>query len=134
MLLGSDILTQDLDICIKLNKENLERLYAAVKELNPRYRMDPKLPTLTRELVTADSIKNLYLLTDLGVLDCLGSITGLGEFEEVDQYSKTFELEDFTVKTLYFDGLIKAKSAMGREKDKLTVLKLMAIKEKLGML
>ena len=65
-ILGSDLLTQDLEICIRLGPGNLDRLYDAIEDLHPRYRMHPGKPALTRDAATADAIKNLYLLTDVG--------------------------------------------------------------------
>ncbi len=132
MILGSDLLTQDLDVCVRLGDENLSRLYDAIEDLHPRYRMHPNKPALNREAFTADSIKNLYLLTDLGALDCLGSILGLGDYDIVLEYAREIRLVFGSVRTLDFDGLIKAKSAMNREKDRQTIQKLKAIREKLG--
>ncbi|WOO41113.1 hypothetical protein [Rubellicoccus peritrichatus] len=131
MLLGSDMLTQDLDICVRLSSENLNRIYDSVDDLNPRYRMGPDKKTITREMATADSIKNLYLQTDLGSLDCLGRIEGLGDYDLVLQYAREIKLDFGTIKTLDFDGLIIAKSALKRQKDILTVKKLEAIRSHL---
>ncbi len=131
MILGSDLLTQDLDVCIELNERNLHRLYDAIEDLNPRYRMHPQKPPLSREAATASSIKNLYLLTDLGSLDCLGSVLGLGEYAEVLRDSLEIELEFGKVRSLNFDGLLKAKSQLNRQKDQETIARLTAIRDKL---
>ena len=130
-ILGNDLLTQDLDVCVDLGSENMNRLYNAIADLNPRNRMDPTKRPIARAEATASSIKNLYLLTDLGPLDCLGSILGLGDFNSVQQYALQIELEFGPIQTLNFEGLIKAKSELGREKDRLTIQKLQAIREKL---
>ena len=61
---------------------------------------------------TAEGIKNLYLLTDMGQIDCLGSISGLGDFDGVIGYSRALVLDFGSVRLLDFEGLIKAKSAM----------------------
>jgi len=34
-----------------------------------------------------DSLKNLYLNTDLGILDCLSTVAGIGDYEQVLQQS-----------------------------------------------
>jgi len=132
MILGSDLLTQDLDVCIRLGSANLNRLYDAIEDLHPRYRMAPGKPALTRETATAESIKNLYLLTDTGQIDCLGFILGLGDYDAVLGYSREITMNFGSVRLLDFEGLIKAKSAMNREKDQLTINKLKAIRDKLG--
>ena len=132
MLLGSDMLTQDLDICIRLGQENQGKLFDAIEDLGPRHRMQPSALALTRETATSCTIQNLYLETSLGILDCLGGITGLGEYKEVLPLSRPLDLGGFKVRSLWFDGLIRAKEALGREKDKQAVLKLKAIQENLA--
>lgn len=132
MILGSDLLTQDLDVCVRLGERNLNRIYDAIEDLHPRYRMHPDKPALSRETATAASIKNLYLLTDLGAVDCLGTILGLGDYDAVLGHSRQIKLDFGVINTLDFDGLIQAKSALNREKDRLTIQKLKAIREKLG--
>lgn len=131
MMLGSDMLTQDLDICIRLGSENLSRVFDAVEDLEPRYRMHPDQPVVTRKMATAPALKNLYLSTQLGPLDCLGSIKGLGDFGEVVKFARPIALEFGEIFSLYFDGLIRAKYAMNREKDRQTIIKLKAIQEML---
>src|SRR5262245_22602036 len=68
---GVTLVTQDVDICCRFTKENLFRLQAVLAELHPRHRMTPqKLPLeLTDELCAR--LNNLYLETDLCMLDCL---------------------------------------------------------------
>ncbi len=130
-ILGSDLLTQDLDVCVSLSPDNLNRLYDAVEDLHPRYRMHPAKPALTREMATVDGIKNLYLLTDLGALDCLGTVLGLGDYDAVFAASREIKLRFGVIRTLDFDGLIRSKMALNREKDQLTIKKLKAIQERL---
>lgn len=132
MMLGCDLLTQDLDLCVRLGGTNLGRLYDAIEDLHPRYRMHPARPALSRETATADSIKNLYLLTDLGMVDCLGSIAGIGDFEAVLRCSREIDLDFGKVRLLDFDGLIRSKEALHREKDIPAIRRLKAIRERLG--
>ena len=74
VLHGASLVTLDLDICCRFSRENLLRLEAAVKDLHPRHRLTAsKLPfELTDEL--CGSLKNIYLNTDSGVLDCLSEV------------------------------------------------------------
>ncbi|MFN3410331.1 MAG: hypothetical protein ACK45B_15160, partial [Limisphaerales bacterium] len=66
----------------------MHRIEGALKDLHPRHRLTPKkLPLeLTDEL--CGRLKNLYSTTDLGVLDCLGSVTGVGDFDVVLEQSE----------------------------------------------
>src|SRR5450756_1639971 len=75
VLHGAALVTYDLDICCRFSRENLRKIETAVKDLHPRHRLTAnKLPLeLTDEL--CDSLKNIYLTTDLGVLDCLGAVS-----------------------------------------------------------
>src|SRR5512147_2718181 len=83
ILHGVSLVTFDLDLCCSFSLANLRRIEASVRDLHPCHRLTAnKLPLeLTDEL--ASRLKNLYLQTDLGKLDCLSEVTGLGGFEEV---------------------------------------------------
>ena len=74
LLYGAPLVTYDLDVCIRLTSQNFHRIEGAVRDLHPYHRLTPnKLPfELTDELCTR--LKNIYLQTDLGKLDCLGEI------------------------------------------------------------
>ena len=74
-------------------------------------------------------LKNLYLDTDDGRLDCLGTVLGIGGFAEVKRRSVEIELPFGRCRILALDALIEAKTAMGRPHDKEAVLQLTAIRE-----
>jgi hypothetical protein len=69
------------------------------------------------------------LKTDLGVVDCLGEVLGVGDFDEVLKNSIELELPYGNCRILDIDTLIKAKKAMNRNHDKITVMLLEKIKE-----
>jgi len=127
---GSTFVTQDIDICCDMALENLMRLQGAVADLNPVHRMTPaRVPLhLTPENCTA--FKNLYLDTDCGQLDCLGSVQGLGDFEAVSSNSVEIELSAGTCRVLSLDALIRAKEAMPRPRDEEAVMELKAIRRR----
>jgi len=129
VLHGISLVTLDLDICCRFNKENLRRMEAAVKDLHPRHRLTAnKLPLeLTDDL--CDRLSNIYLTTDLGMLDCLGSVAGIGDYEQVVQQSIPHSMSYGEFRILSLDALIAAKSAVGREKDLAAVKLLSAIRE-----
>lgn len=85
---------------------------------------------LNQEL--AERLHNLYLQTDLGSLDCLGNVTGLGDYDEVLRRSIRQSTSFGEFEILDLDALIAAKQAMGRERDMAAVLLLKAIKERSG--
>ena len=125
---GSTVLTRDMDICLPLGSENLEALLTAIEDLHPVHRMTPARPVFDRSSLTT-KWKNLYLDTDWGQLDCLGEVTGLGGYEEVHRHSEEVPLGSAMCRILTIDALIRAKEAMGRPKDRETVIQLRAIKE-----
>jgi hypothetical protein len=130
VLHGIALLTYDLDICCRLSRENLRRIESAVKDLHPYHRLVAnKLPLeLTDDL--CDRLKNVYLQTDWGILDCLGEVAGLGTYEQVLQHSITHQTSYGEFQVLTLDALIAAKEAAGREKDLFAVRLLRGLKEK----
>ena len=132
VLHGVSMMTFDLDICCRFNFENLNRLEMAVRDLHPHHRLTPnKIPLeLSEEL--ASRLKNLYLQTDLGKLDCLGEVAGVGDYEKVFERSEVKRMSYGDLRTLTIDALIDAKSAVGRPRDLEAVKQLQAIKERLS--
>ena len=130
VLHGASLVTLDLDICCRFSRENLRRIEAAVKDLHPRHRLTAnKLPfELTDEL--CGSLKNIYLNTDLGILDCLSEVAGIGNYEQVLRQSISHSLSYGEFRMLSLNALIAAKSAVGRGKDLDAVRLFQAIKEK----
>jgi hypothetical protein len=128
---GVTLVTTDLDICCRFVPENLYRIQAAVKDLHPCHRLAAnKLPLeLTDELYSR--LRNLYLQTDLGKLDCLGEVAGVGDYEAVQRNSVIFKLSYGEFRILNLDAAIASKEAVGRERDLAAVRQLRAIKERL---
>jgi len=126
---GGTWVTRDLDICCRFTEKNLLRIQAAAADLHPVHRMRPDLPLeLTPEICA--TLKNLYLKTDIGPLDCLGEVKGVGNFEEVWKHSVVAEFPFGECRVLDLDTLIKAKQAMNREHDIFTVKQLLAVKDR----
>jgi hypothetical protein len=127
---GASILTQDIDLCCPFTPENLLRIQEALEDLHPVWRMTPaRLPLhLTRE--NCKGLRNLYLETDWGQLDCLGTILGVGDYEAALAASLEIELPAGKCRILNLDALIQAKLAMGRARDKETVFQLRSIQER----
>jgi hypothetical protein len=73
---------------------------------------------------------NLFTLsTDLGAIDLLGEIKGVGAYNEVKAHSVQVEAFERTVWTLDLPTLIHAKRAAGREKDLLLLPELESLLE-----
>jgi hypothetical protein len=127
---GSPQITEDVDICIDLSPQNLHRLKKSLSDFNPVHRMHPSRPPFNEDGKKLESMKNIYLSTCLGQLDCIGEIKGIGRYVEAAKKSVTIKIRDKDILILSLDSLITSKEAMGRPKDKEAVLILKAIAEK----
>jgi hypothetical protein len=111
---GSETVTYDLDICYSRSGPNLRRLAEALAPFHPRPRDFPAdLPFLWDEA----TLRNGFLFTlqtDLGDIDLLGEVTGLGGYDALKANSIVVEAFERRVSTLDLGSLIKAA---GREKD-----------------
>jgi len=79
------------------------------------------------EFPKSGPIQNLYLRTDVGVVDILSSVLGVGDFGELRKNAENFEINGRVYHVISLQDLIVAKEAMGREKDLLAVKELRAI-------
>lgn len=130
MLHGSTLVTRDLDVCVVLSAENVARIREVFHDVRPRHRFSsPKLSFLDNP-EPGVALNNLYLETELGPIDLLGSIKGVGGFDRVREGSVEIELFGRRCRVISIEALIEAKQAMGREKDMIAVKELRAIAEK----
>ncbi len=125
---GSSLTTRDVDVCCRFTGENLMRIQHALAGLHPVHRMRPDFP-LNLTPGECEGLKNLYIKTDLGILDCLGAVLGVGEFEDVLKQSTEIKLPMGIIRLIDIDPLIKAKAAMGRPHDLITIQHLQAVKD-----
>ena len=75
-------------------------------------------------------MKNLNFETELGPIDFLGTILGIGDFERVRAASIEIELFGRPCRVISLQDLIQAKEALGRDKDVIAAKELRAIAEK----
>jgi hypothetical protein len=131
VLHGVPLVTFDLDVCCPFSPENVRRLEAAVKDLHPCHRLAARKPPLELSDELVARLENLYLQTDLGKLDCLSEVTGIGDYHAVLKCSVPQSTSYGEFRSLSLDALIVAKEALGRERDLAAVKLLRAIKDKL---
>jgi hypothetical protein len=125
---GCTYVTQDIDICCDFSPTNLLALQKAIWDLHPVHRMTPNRKKLRLTEKTCGQFKNLYLDTDIGQLDCLGFIDGIGDYQKVKGVSVLVQVQDMQLRVMRLDALIKAKKKMNRPHDKQAILQLEAIK------
>ena len=126
---GSSLVTRDLDICVALSDETVDRLRSILAEWNRKHRMTPNELSFL-DFPETGPLQNLYLRTDVGVIDILSSILGVGDFARVKETAEDFEIGGRVYHVISLDDLIAAKEAMGREKDLLAAKELRAIAAK----
>ena len=127
---GSSQVTRDLDICAVLTEENVELLRRALAAWNPRNRMPPQRLSFLKFPKPGERVNNLYLETDVGVVDILTSVLGLGDFARLKSAAEKFEIDGRICWVISLEDLIVAKEAVGRGKDKLTAVELRVIAAK----
>jgi hypothetical protein len=126
---GSILLTNDVDVCYSRDTPNLQKLATALRSVHARLRNAPEdLPFI----LDAETLKrglNFTFVTDIGDLDLLGEIRGVGHFDDVLADSLTVELFGYRFSVIDLGKLIVAKRAAGRPKDLIAVPELEALQE-----
>ncbi len=114
---GSAQLTRDLDICYERTPDNMKRLAEAIAPYHPRLRgAPPGLPFVFDQQTLAQGM-NFTLETDLGDIDLLGEVSGLGQYPEVSRDAVRVQLHGGYYRVASLEALIQSKRAAGRAKD-----------------
>lgn len=127
---GSTLMTQDLDVCCAFEPENLARLANALRGIRPAHRMTPSRRAVDLDGLPTAGLKNLYLETSLGQLDCLSEMSTLGTYAVVSGLADTITIRGGTCRILGIDALIRSKEALGRPRDLSAAIELRAIRER----
>jgi hypothetical protein len=124
---GSAFPTTDLDVCYARTPGNLEKLANALQSVHGRLRNAPKDLPFILDAETLRHGLNFTFSTDIGDLDLLGEIRGVGYYDDVLLGSLIFELLGHRFGVIDIEKLILAKRAAGRLKDMVTVAELEAL-------
>ncbi len=122
-------MTGDLDVCYGRSPDALEKLIAALAPLKPRLRGAPADLPFKWDTRTLLAGLNFTLDTELGPIDLLGEVAGIGQYKDALAASETLKLFDLPCRVLTLDALIRAKRASGRQRDKEHLIELEAMKE-----
>jgi predicted nucleotidyltransferase len=118
---GCTYVTQDVDICCDFSVPNLLKISKSLKRVHPVHRMTPNRLKLELNQSNASQFRNLYLDTDIGQLDCLSFVQGVGDYHKVKERSLLIEVEGVKMRVLNIEALIESKKAMNRPKDRLMI-------------
>jgi len=125
---GSPLVTQDLDICIAINEEQVGKLRAALQDLDPVHRMNPGFqPSFLSYPESLHGLKNIYLKTGFGILDAMSELKPIGDFSRIKSKAISISLYGFKCQVISLEDLITIKETMTRPKDKETLLYLKEI-------
>lgn len=127
---GSSRVTRDIDVCAVLTPENVQVLRQALAEWNPRHRMTAQRLSFLQHPSSDLPLKNLYLQTDVGVIDILTSVLGVGDFARLKENAEDLEIDGRRCWVISLEDLITAKEAVGREHDIQTAKELRIIAAK----
>lgn len=114
---GSALLTFDLDVAYSRSPENLERLAAALREMDARLRGAPEDVPFLLDARALAAGANFTFATDHGSVDILSDPAGAPPYQRLREDAITIEVAGRRVLVASLDHLIAMKSATGRAKD-----------------
>ena len=127
VLYGSTLVTNDVDICTIVSPETIDKLRNALRDLHPVHRMTHNRLSFLEHPRGNQTVDKLYLETDAGILDVLSRIDGVGDYERLKANAIEVMLGGHKCRVISLSDLIRAKEAVGRDKDLLAVKELRAI-------
>ena len=130
-LRGSPMMTGDVDICPARDRENLERLAEAFRNLHARLRGAPADAPFVLDGRTLEAGDHFTFATDSGPIDVLGTPAGTGGFADLDASATDEDLDGLIVRVASLDDLIRMKRAADRPQDRIAVEWLSALRDEL---
>lgn len=123
VLQGAPITTFDIDMLVKLDDANAEKLVGVLTELEAKFREQPRADEPTKMDILAGG--HLLLLTNCGPLGVLGFIGDQEKYEDFEDKIEEMTVGDLSIQVLELEELINQKQVLGRPKDQaaLRVLK-----------
>jgi hypothetical protein len=133
VLHGSSVMTSDADIVPARDDRNLERLAAALRDLDAQLRVpdgpavpfDPH-PALLRSMAT------LNTTTRCGDLDVTFSPAALDDYDALLAGSDAFDISGYRIHVAALGDIIRSKEAANRPKDQATLPILRALREEIA--
>lgn len=126
---GSTQATFDVHVCYAREQRNLVRVTQALRSVNATLRGALKDIPFILDEETLQRGLNFTFDTDIGSIDLLGEVRGVGGYAECLQNSNEMELFGYPFRVLSLRELIASKRAAGRKKDLVVLPELEAILE-----
>jgi hypothetical protein len=138
--LGASRLTEDADCVVRRERDNLERLASALRQLHARLRVarmnDDEARALPVQIdgVMLETTENSTWMTDAGPFDVLADLKDSDGrsviYEELLTRSLVVRGDGFVVHVASVDDLIAAKTFANRSKDREALPELIEIRER----
>lgn len=131
---GSSALTNDADICPDSHPENLERLVAALREMDARIRADAE-PEGLPFACDADFLSRMRLVnltTQFGDFDITFEPAGTDGYRDLAAHAVDFDIDGITVRVAALSDIIRSKETANRPKDKATLPILYALQDEIA--
>jgi len=128
---GSPLVTEDFDAVYARDRPNLDRVVAALRELEAKLRVqavDEDLP-FQLDAATLERGFNFTFETNAGDLDLLGLPAGVDGYDELLPNAVEMTMHGHQIRVASLDDLIRMKIAAGRPKDRAAVETLVALRD-----
>ena len=118
---GAPVTTHDVDIVHARTAENVVKLVAALGRLNARYRGRPVSSPLPPDAAALAGPGHSLFATDLGPLDCLGTIEGGMTYDDLLPLSIQIDLDGRRLNVLGLETIVRLKRGSTAAKDRLVL-------------
>jgi predicted nucleotidyltransferase len=129
---GSSQATFDVDVCYSRESSNLIRLTKALRSVKATLRGAPQNIPFILDEETLQRGLNFTFATEIGALDFLGEVKGVGAYRDCFLTSEEVKMFGHPFRVLSLEKLIDSKRAAGRPKDLLVLRELEAILKREG--
>ena len=133
VLHGSPTTTNDADFLPSSDEANLNRLSAALKDLDARVRStsDPEGVALDPHPALLASVGMLNMTTRCGDLDLSFRPTGLDDYDAVVDGAVSVDIGELSIQIAALDDIIHSKTVADRAKDRAVLPVLHALREEI---
>jgi hypothetical protein len=131
---GSSALTNDADICPDPSPENLERLAAALGEMDARIRSDrdPEGVPFSVDVESLRRVSLVNLTTRFGDFDIAFQPAGNHGYDDLVQRATDIAIEGTIVPVASLADIIRSKETANRPKDRATLPILYALQDEIA--
>jgi transcriptional regulator with XRE-family HTH domain len=123
--------TYDLDVAYARDRNNLERLAVALRDLRARWRGGPPDLPIVLDAKMLENGANFTFDTPYGMFDVLGDLSGVRDYEDLRREARIESYDGLDIRVASIDHLIAMKRAANRTKDKLMLLEYVEIADRL---